>query len=57
MHKPFLLIIAVIFLALCLLACADWDIDRSGFMATATASVRAEMTRDAMGMPQAEVMR
>ena len=40
-----ILLLAVVVLGALGLGCSDWDIDRSGFEATATASVRTEMAR------------
>ena len=44
-HRTLIILLcAVILLATLVLGCDDWDIDRSGFEATATASVQTEMT-------------
>jgi len=40
-----ILLLAVVVLGALALGCVDLDIDRSGFEATATASVRTEMAR------------
>ena len=43
------LLLALLVVAFVLMACiGDLDIDRSGFQATATASVKTEMTRRAI---------
>ena len=43
-----ILLLAVVVLGALVLGCTDLDIDRSGFEATATASVRTEMARRAV---------
>ena len=40
-----ILLLAVVLVVFLTSACVDMDIDRSGFEATATASVRTEMAR------------
>ena len=50
-----ILLLALAVLAVLTCACQEWDIDRSGFEATATASVHTEMARRAAETPPAEV--
>ena len=50
-----ILLLAVVVLDALGLGCQDWDIDRSGFEATATASVRTEMARRAVDAEATQV--
>ena len=51
-----ILILCIAVVAITLLGCSDFDIDRSGFEATATAAPRTEMARRAAeATPPAEV--
>ena len=47
-----ILLLAVVVLGALVLGCQDFDINRTGFEATATASVRTEMARRAAETPQ-----
>ena len=49
-----ILLLAVALGAL-VLGCNDWDMDRTGFEATATASVRTEMARRAVDAQATQV--
>ena len=53
--RAIILILAISVVAITLCACDDWDIDRTGFEATATASVRTEMARRAAETPAPQV--
>ena len=50
-----ILLLAVVVLGALVLGCTDLDIDRSGFEATATASVRTEMARRAVDAQATQV--
>ena len=50
-----LLLLAVALVVFLTSACVDLDIDRSGFEATATASVRTEMARRAVDAQATQV--